>query len=82
MGVNEMNLYEKEITIPPVEKQSDLLQYFSEAVLEKMPESEIPIRFVVTRTDDQGYHCELGAMSNISNHRAYRYRRRNRWTFW
>lgn len=62
-----MFIYEKEIIIPPVKDQNQLMRYLTESVLEQLPEEEIPIRFVVTRTDDQGYHCELGVMSNVDN---------------
>ncbi|MBU4443865.1 DUF3326 domain-containing protein [bacterium] len=62
-----MILYEKEIIIPPVKDHHELLEYVSENVQKHLPEGEIPIRFVVTRTDDQGYHCELGVMSNVDN---------------
>jgi len=62
-----MILYEKELTIPPVKEHSKLLEYMFENVQEQIDEGEIPIRFVVTRTDDQGYHCELGVMSNVDN---------------
>lgn len=65
-----MILYEKEMTIPPVKDHNELLGYVSEAVIDKLPASDIPIRFVITRTDDQGYHCELGVVSNIDNFEA------------
>lgn len=43
------------------------MDYVSEAVLEQLPAGEIPIRFVITRTDDNGYYCELGVISDIDN---------------
>ena len=39
-----------------------LLEYFSEAVLGILPQDDLPVRFVITNTDDQGYHCELGVL--------------------
>jgi hypothetical protein len=60
-----MFLYEKEIVIPVVSKQIGLLEYISDIVLKQLPKDEIPIRFVITQTDDKGYHCELGVFSNI-----------------
>ena len=65
-----MLLYEKEIAVPPVENHSELLEYVSEAVLEQLPAGEIPIRFVITRTDDKGYYCELGVISDMDNFRT------------
>lgn len=65
-----MILYEKEMTIPPVKDHNELLDYVSEAVLYELPASDIPIRFVITRTDDQGYHCELGVLSNTDDFEA------------
>ncbi len=62
-----MLLYEKEIVVHPVENHSELLEYVSEAVLEQLPAGEIPIRFVITRTDGKGYYCELGVISDMDN---------------
>jgi hypothetical protein len=63
-----MFLHEKEINLPLVGKNSDLLDYFSAVILKKLPSDEMPIRFVVTRTDDKGYHCELGVLSDTDNY--------------
>lgn len=62
-----MFLYEKETFIPSVKNHERLLEYVSESVLEQLPVGEIPIRFVITRTDDKGYYCELGILSNIDS---------------
>src|SRR3989304_8788701 len=62
-----MYLYEKEISIPCV-KDDVGLEYFSDSVLGKLPSNEMPVRFAVTCTDDKGYHCELGILSDISNY--------------
>ena len=58
-----MYLYEKEITVPPVKDNIGMLDYVSSFVLDKIHKDEIPIRFAVTRTDEKGYHCELGLLS-------------------
>ncbi len=63
-----MYLYEKEITIPLVTNHEELLEYFSTNVLKRLTANEIPVRFVVTKTDDKGYHCELGVLSGIDNY--------------
>ena len=62
-----MLLYEKEIVVHPLENHSELLEYVSEAVLEQLPAGEMPVRFVITRTDDKGYYCELGVISDMDN---------------
>lgn len=63
-----MILYEKEITVPLVRHHERLLDHLSEVVLEKLPRSEIPVRVAVTRTDEKGYHCELGILSGAGNY--------------
>ena len=62
-----MFLHEKEINFPLVENNKDLLDYFSTVILKKLPSNEMPVRFVVTRTDDKGYHCELGILSGVDD---------------
>jgi hypothetical protein len=63
-----MYLYEKEITLPIVKDHKRLLEYFSNDILNKLTSGEIPIRFVVTTTDDKNYHCELGILSDIDKY--------------
>ncbi|MFC2152185.1 DUF3326 domain-containing protein [Bacteroidota bacterium] len=59
-----MQLFEKEILIPLKEDKNNLLKYFSEFVSENLSSNETPIRFVITKTDKNGYHCELGVLHN------------------
>ncbi len=59
-----MKLYEKEVLIPPKKGNEGLLSYFREAVPNYISSNEIPIRFVVTKTDIRGYHCELGILTD------------------
>lgn len=61
-----MLLYEQEVSLPIRHKHDGLLAYLSKEVLKQIPLGKIPVRFVVTRTDNKGYHCELGVMSDIS----------------
>jgi hypothetical protein len=42
-----------------------LIDYVSAKVKDELSPDEIPIRFVIANTDDDGYHCELGVMTNI-----------------
>jgi len=58
-----MYLYEKEINIPVKNRHEDLLGYFKGNVLREIKGNEIPVRFVVTGTDDNYYHCELGLIA-------------------
>ena len=62
-----MLLNEKEILIPKVRKHDGLLKYVSDEVLKKLAPNEMPVRFVITCTDDEGYQCELGVLSDINN---------------
>jgi len=62
-----MLLSEKELRIPISRGNVNILEYISENVLERLSKKEMPIRFVITRTDRENYHCELGILSNIDN---------------
>jgi len=66
-GQITMILYEKEITVPLVRHHERLLDHLVEVVLERLPRSEIPVRVAVTRTDEKGYHCELGVFSDADH---------------
>lgn len=60
-----MLLNEKEIAIPRIKNHAGLLEYLSGKVLDQLTPNEMPVRFVITRTDSEGYHCELGILSDI-----------------
>ena len=62
-----MLLHEKEIHIPSA-KGKDLIAHFNEEVQDRLPSGEIPIRFVVTRSDTSGYHCELGTLKGLEDY--------------
>jgi len=62
-----MLLNEKEILIPKVKNHEGLLKYVSDEVLNRLAPNETPVRFVITLTDDEGYQCELGVLSDINN---------------
>ncbi len=62
-----MLLNEKEILISKARKHDGLLKYVSDEVLKKLAPNEMPIRFVITCTDDEGYQCELGVLSDMNN---------------
>ena len=54
-----MHIYDKEIIIAPSPEKEGLIQYFSHSVKEHLKENEIPIRFIITHSTEDGYHCEL-----------------------
>ncbi len=62
-----MFLYEKEITISAGESNEGLLDHITDVALNKVPESEIPVRVAITGRDEKGYHCELGILSGIDS---------------
>ena len=61
-----MLLFEQEIEIPAV-GESGLLSHFDQFVRARLPAGQIPVRFVVTHGDEQGYHCELGVMTGLQD---------------
>ena len=63
-----MLLHEKELRISRSKNSTNLLEYVSGQVLERLGPNEIPVRFVITRTNDESYHCELGVLSNLDNY--------------
>jgi hypothetical protein len=62
-----MRLFEKEIKIPIANNGIQLVQYLSDQVLNAISDQETPIRFVITKTDNENYHCELGLLSKSRN---------------
>ena len=56
-------LFEKEIIIP-LNKGRNLLQYFKNCVANILSPNQTLVRFVVTKTDSEGYHCELGILND------------------
>jgi hypothetical protein len=57
---------ERKFEIPLVDKHNNLLRYLSAMIQKELNTDEIPIRFAVTRTDKQGYYCELGVISGTN----------------
>ncbi|GAG26483.1 unnamed protein product, partial [marine sediment metagenome] len=60
-----MLLVEREIDIPAKKGNIGLLAYFEEAIREYLPTNGIPIRFAVTQSSPEGYHCELGILTGL-----------------
>lgn len=62
-----MLLNEREFIIPAIENNYELLKYVSGKVLKQLSQNEMVVRFVITRTDDKEYQCELGVLSDIDD---------------
>jgi hypothetical protein len=62
-----MLLIERELDIPQGKKDEPLLGYLERSVRDFLPPNEIPVRFVVTESDDKKFHCELGVLSTGQN---------------
>ena len=59
-----MHLYEEELRIPAAPGHDNMLRHISEQVETYMRRKKAtPIRLVVTESDDDSYHCEIGAIS-------------------
>jgi hypothetical protein len=77
-----MHLHEKEIIIPLLKGHKNLLFELPDMVLEHLAPSEIPVRFVITKTDDKHYFCELGVLSetkpshNIGQNKVFEFTKR------
>ena len=62
-----MYINEEEIKVPVVDNNYQLLYYFAKFFNSYLSEDAIPIRFVISKTDKEYYHCELGILSCSSN---------------
>lgn len=60
-----MQLIEKEILIPARDSHEGLLAYLCHSVAAGLQGGEMPVRVAVTRTDADGYHCEIGILSGV-----------------
>lgn len=54
-----IELLEKEILIP-ITKTDNLINYLKTEIFKNLYDNEYPIRFVITKTDDKFYYCEIG----------------------
>lgn len=57
-----MRITEQEFALPATKKHRNLLNYFAKEIRKNLKPSEIPIRFVVTKSNKEGYVCELGVL--------------------
>ena len=59
-----MRVYEREILVPRARGDAPLLGHLCRCCHDALAENETPIRFVVTRTDAEGHHCEVAVASD------------------
>ena len=57
-----MLLIEREIDIPNKDSDCTFIEHFAKCVHENISSNEIPVRFAITRSDENGYRCELGVL--------------------
>ena len=65
-----MLLTEKELIIPRVKDHKNLLEHISNSVSSQLGSDEIPVRIAISRTDNKGYHCEVGTLSGVKSDRV------------
>lgn len=67
-----MLLFEEEITIPAAPKQRALIGHISQAVLSRLSDGVLPIRFAIVDSDRHHYRCEIGVMSGAGGSKGGR----------
>ena len=65
-----MLLTEKELIIPRIKDHKNLLEHISNSVSSQLGSDEIPVRIAISRTDNKGYHCEVGTLSGVKSDRV------------
>jgi len=66
-----MLLTEREIDIPARQGNTGLLGYFEESIRQYLPANGVPVRFAVTQSDLDKYHCELGILTGLGEACVY-----------
>ena len=59
-----LRLFEKEIKVPVKDSHEGLLPYLANAIQDNLTQNESSVRFVVSKTDEKYYHCEIGILSS------------------
>ncbi len=57
-----MIVYQREVNIPKYKENNSIISHFEQHIKANIDENEIPIRFVITQTDNNKYKCELGVI--------------------
>lgn len=60
-------MIERELDVPVYTGGVSLLAYFEEGIREHLGVDGTPIRFAVTQSDSNGYHCELGIITGLDD---------------
>ena len=63
-----MRVSEEEFVIPIAPGHRNLLSHIEQAMRFRLADAGTPLRFVVTETDAEHYHCEIGVMANDAPH--------------
>ena len=58
-----MNVYQKSFRVPVTSGHRDLLSHFCNATSLQVPDTHRPVRFFVTRVDDDFYLCDVAALA-------------------
>lgn len=61
-----MLVTEREFKIPKQSSANSIIEFFEQSIIDKLDKGEIPIRFVVTKTDSDNYHCEVGVIEGLN----------------
>lgn len=64
-----MLLIEKEIDLPRYNCDGSVITFFQKKIRSFISEKGIPVRFAVTASDKDKFHCEIGILTNINNHK-------------
>lgn len=62
-----MLLLEQELDMPAASGESSLIDGFRKAVADRLPAGEVPVRFVVARTEADSHHCEIGVLADADH---------------
>lgn len=60
-----MLLYEKEIIVPAIKGHNNLLWYLKDQIKKNLDPQEVPVRFVITQSDQYNYKCEVGVLTDL-----------------
>jgi len=57
-----MIMFQRDINLPKFEGNDSIIEFFNQQIINNCDEGEIPIRFGITKTDNNYYKCELGVL--------------------
>ena len=67
-----MFLFEREFEIPSAPGSRDLLSHIPQSLKFRLADGGFPVRFVMTHTDGERYHCEVGVLDGVPKSRLGR----------